>query len=111
MSKALAKVVQAAEDRASPLPTSPPPLTSPPPGAGKKKATICAITKEDFAAHAKGQSVTIAGQLVAANPKLFSTGSLGWNASQRLTLEVNGVPVPCQVGLNITIIGSKEASK
>jgi len=41
-------------------------------------------------------------------PKEVSTGSLGWYLNTKITLEVDGVRVAVQVGLNLTIVGSKE---
>ncbi|HKB39774.1 MAG TPA: hypothetical protein VKD72_25280, partial [Gemmataceae bacterium] len=40
--------------------------------------------------------------------KEFSTGSLGWYLNGKTVVEINGVRVPVQIGLNLTIIGSKE---
>ena len=45
---------------------------------------------------------------MTAAVKEFSTGSLGWNINDKLQLEVDGKPVTVQVGLNLTIIGSKD---
>ena len=42
----------------------------------------------------------------AAPTKEFSTGSLV--ASGKTTIQVNGKPVTVQIGMNLTIIGSKE---
>jgi hypothetical protein len=38
----------------------------------------------------------------------FSTGSLGWNVNEQMQVEVAGQTVTVQVGLNLTIIGSKD---
>jgi hypothetical protein len=43
-----------------------------------------------------------------AEVKEFSTGSLGWYLNGKTTIEVNGKPVTVQIGMNLTIIGSKE---
>ena len=45
---------------------------------------------------------------MTAAAKEFSTGSLGWNISQKMDVLVNGQPQKVQVGLNLTIVGSKE---
>ena len=45
---------------------------------------------------------------MTAAVKEFSTGSLGWNINDKLQIEVDGKPVTVQVGLNLTIIGSKD---
>jgi hypothetical protein len=68
----------------------------------------CPITREEFAAQAQPVEVVIAGQTMQALPKEFSTGSLGWNTNEKLTLQVGDRKVTVQVGLNLTIVGSKE---
>lgn len=72
------------------------------------KKTACSITRADFNAHAQPLEVTIAGIPMVADVKEFSTGSLGWNTNTKVTLRVGEKPVNVQVGLNITIVGSKE---
>jgi len=49
-------------------------------------------------------TVTIDGQTVVATKKLFSTGSVGYNLSGKVV--VNGDKM--QVGMNLTVVGSKE---
>ena len=70
--------------------------------------TTCPITREQFRAKAKAIDVTINGASIPAVVKEFSTGSLGWNINGKTTIEVDGTPVTVQIGLNLTIVGSKE---
>lgn len=72
-----------------------------------KKGTQCPISRQQFK-KAKGIVVTVEGQSINADPKEFSTGSLGWYTNGKVTIEVDGVPCKAQVGMNITIVGSKE---
>src|SRR5262249_60109354 len=72
------------------------------------KKTSCPITRAEFRAKAKPVTVTIGTQHLEAEVKEFSTGSLGWYLNAKVSLEVDGVRVPVQVGLNLTIVGSKE---
>ena len=72
------------------------------------KKTNCPITRADFRAQAKPITVTIAGVPQAAEVKEFSTGSLGWYLNGKTSVEINGTPVSVQIGLNLTIVGSKE---
>lgn len=44
----------------------------------------------------------------AVGVKDFSTGSVGWNASVKLPVEVAGHRERVQVGINLTVVGSKE---
>jgi hypothetical protein len=45
---------------------------------------------------------------MVAPVKIFSTGSLGWYLNGKTSIKVDGVDVPVQIGLNLTIVGSKE---
>src|SRR5262249_2306885 len=73
--------------------------------------TVCPITRREFAESAKDVDVTIAGVPVQALVKQFSTGSIGWFLNGKVTIEVGGKRVTVQVGLNLTIVGSKELPK
>ncbi len=72
------------------------------------KKTSCPITREQFREKAKAVSVTIAGSNLLAEVKEFKTGSLGWYLTGKVNVEIDGQPVSVQVGLNLTIVGSKE---
>jgi hypothetical protein len=52
--------------------------------------------------------VTIAGGQLPAMKKEFSTRSLGWFGNGKVMVEVDGKQVMCQVGVTLTVIGSKE---
>ena len=72
------------------------------------KKTTCPITREDFRSRAKPVTVKIGDVPLQAEVKEFSTGSLGWYLNGKTTIEIDGVPVSVQIGLNLTIVGSKE---
>jgi hypothetical protein len=72
------------------------------------KKTICPISRGQFRSGAKPMSVTIAGAPLTAEVKEFSTGSLGWYLNGKTTVEIDGQLVSVQIGLNLTIVGSKE---
>ena len=74
-----------------------------------QKKTVCPITREQFLKAATPQTIKIGEFSFAATPKEFSTGSLGWNLNEKLTVPIDGVLCKVQVGLNITVVGSKEA--
>jgi hypothetical protein len=79
------------------------------PGGGfMAKKTTCPITRADFRSKAKPVKVVINGVEQEAEVKEFSTGSLGWYLNAKIGLDVEGVRVPVQIGLNLTIVGSKE---
>jgi hypothetical protein len=72
------------------------------------KKTTCPITRSDFRAKAKPVTVTIGTVPLVAEVKEFSTGSLGWYLNGKTTIDVGGTPVSVQIGLNLTVVGSKE---
>jgi hypothetical protein len=72
------------------------------------KKTTCPITRAQFRAKAKPVKVVIEGKEQEAEVKEFSTGSLGWYLNSKISLVIDGVSVPVQIGLNLTIVGSKE---
>jgi hypothetical protein len=72
------------------------------------KKTTCPVTREQFRAHAKPVEININGQTMKVPVKFFQTGSLGWYLNGKTTIEIDGVLVSVQIGLNLTIVGSKE---
>jgi hypothetical protein len=72
------------------------------------KKTSCPITRAEFRAKAKPVAVTIGNHPMEAEVKEFSTGSLGWYLNGKVPVEVDGVRVSVQIGLSLTIVGSKE---
>jgi hypothetical protein len=45
---------------------------------------------------------------MTADPKEFSTGSLGWYLNNKVNLKVGDKTITAQIGMNLTIVGSKE---
>ena len=75
------------------------------------KKTSCPITRAEFHDKAKPVSVNVGNIPMVAEVKEFSTGSLGWYLNGKTVIEVGGTPVSVQIGMNITIVGSKELPK
>lgn len=75
------------------------------------KKTSCPISRAQFRQQAKPVMVTIGPTTLPAEVKEFSTGSLGWYLNSKTTIEIDGVPVAVQIGLNLTIVGSKELER
>ena len=73
--------------------------------------TVCPITRKQFTAGAQPVEVVINGQSLLAPVKEFSTGSLGWYLNGKTTIKVGDSLVSVQIGLNLTIVGSKELPK
>ena len=72
------------------------------------KKTSCPISRAQFRGKAKPIAVVINSKEYNALPKEFSTGSLGWNINDKVQIDIDGVLVTVQIGMNLTIVGSKE---
>ena len=70
--------------------------------------TNCPISRSQFHAKAKPVTVTINNVPLQAVVKEFSTGSLGWYLNGKTMIDIDGTPVSVQIGLNLTVVGSKE---
>ena len=73
--------------------------------------TTCPITRKHFKEHAKALEVKIGDNSFLGEVKEFSTGSLGWHLNGKMVVNVGGTPVSVQIGMNLTIVGSKELPK
>ena len=73
--------------------------------------TTCPVSRSEFRSHAKPVGVKINEVPLMAEVKEFSTGSLGWYLNGKMTIDVGGKMVSVQIGLNMTIVGSKELPK
>ncbi len=78
---------------------------------GKSKKTVCPLSRHQFNSDAKGVVVTIGGQSMVAEPKVFSSGSFGWFVQGSVTVMVGDTPVKAQVGLNVVVANSKDLPK
>src|SRR5947199_9472112 len=72
------------------------------------KKTNCPITREQFRSRARPVTITVCDVPMVVPTKEFSTGSLGWYLNGKTVIEIDGTPVQVQLGLNLTVIGSKE---
>lgn len=73
-----------------------------------KSKTTCPVSRAEFLKEAKTLTIKVGDKEFIASPRQFSTGSLGWNVNDKMTVEVNGKPVTLQVGMNLTVVGSKD---
>lgn len=71
--------------------------------------SLCPVSRDQFVASAEPIHVRLGDMPFLAVPKTFSTGSLGWNVNAKMPVVIDGKAVMVQVGLNLTIIGSKDA--
>lgn len=73
--------------------------------------TVCPVSRQQFREKAPRIKVVIDGHEYTVKPKDFSTGSIGWNLNEKIEVEIDGTGCTCQVGLNITLVGSKDLPK
>jgi hypothetical protein len=73
--------------------------------------TNCPISRQDFKTKARPVSITINGVPLQAEAREFSTGSLGWYLNGKTMIDVGGTPVSVQIGMNLTVVGSKDLPK
>jgi hypothetical protein len=73
--------------------------------------TACPVTRTQFTEKAEALKVVINGTELLADVKEFSTGSFGWYLNGKIVVTVDGKPLSVQVGMNLTVVGSKEAEK
>jgi hypothetical protein len=72
--------------------------------------TSCPVTREQFTEKAQALKITIGSQEMLAEVKQFSTGSFGWYLNGKTVIEIDGKAVSVQIGMNMTVVGSKEAT-
>jgi len=73
--------------------------------------TTCQVTRAEFHEQAKPVEVVVNGIPMIAEVKEFSTGSLGWYLNGKSTIKVGDKTVTVQIGMNLTVVGSKELPK
>lgn len=71
----------------------------------------CPLTLAQFLAKAEPLKISIQGQEMLAEVKSFSTGSFGWFVNGKTAMTVDGKVVSVQIGMNLTVVGSKEAAR
>jgi hypothetical protein len=71
----------------------------------------CPISKTQFLETAEPVKIMIGNSEIIADKREFSTGSFGWYYNGKTTVMVDGKPLSVQVGLNLTVVGSKEAER
>jgi hypothetical protein len=71
----------------------------------------CPVTRGEFRDDAQPLKVEVNGVPMIAEVKEFSTGSLGWYLNSKSVVDIGGKQVTVQIGMNITVIGSKDLPK
>jgi hypothetical protein len=91
----------------------------PPYAPGRVGATLpltmakspCPLSRTQFLEKAEPVKITVNGQEIVADRREFSTGSFGWYYNGKVNITVDGRPLSVQIGLNLTVVGSKEAER
>jgi hypothetical protein len=78
--------------------------------AGMAKST-CPLSQSQFLAKAEPLKITVNGQDMLAEVKAFSTGSFGWYLNGKTVIAVDGKALSVQIGMNLTVVGSKDAER
>jgi len=72
------------------------------------KKSACPISRQQFREKSAPLTIKIGDREFIAVNKEFSTGSLGWNVNDKMTVMIGDVAVTLQVGMNLTVVGSKD---
>ncbi|MBI3468112.1 MAG: hypothetical protein HY000_34330 [Planctomycetes bacterium] len=72
-------------------------------------AKPCPISRRKFHESAQPVRVEISGNSMIAEVKAFSTKSFGWYLNGKTVIDVGGTPLSVQIGVTLTVVGSKEA--
>ena len=73
--------------------------------------TTCPVTRTQFVEKAEPLKIIINGTELIAEVKEFSTGSFGWYLNGKTVITVDGKAVSVQIGMNMAVVGSKEAAR
>lgn len=73
--------------------------------------TACPVSLTEFQEKAEPMKIVINGQEMLAEVKAFSTGSFGWYLNAKTVAQIGGKAVSVQIGMNMTVVGSKEAER
>lgn len=73
--------------------------------------TTCPVTRTQFLEKAEPLKIVVGGQELLAEVKEFSTGSFGWYLNGKTVVMVDGKACSVQIGMNLAVVGSKEAEK
>jgi len=74
---------------------------------GAKVAKAAPLSNQDFTTHAKALPLKLGEKSLQADPRTFKSGSFGWSFSGKHSFNVNGIDLPVQISLNMTVVGSK----
>mmetsp|Transcript_15821 Transcript_15821/g.30958 ORF Transcript_15821/g.30958 Transcript_15821/m.30958 type:complete len:189 (-) Transcript_15821:134-700(-) len=80
----------------------------PAPTKGLKQAQQSAMTGKKFEKEASELVVDVFGNTITALPRTFTSNNRGWYGGGKIEVKVGKKTLWAQLGLNVTIVGSKE---
>ena len=69
------------------------------------------ISRAQFLEKAEPVKINVGGNEMVAERREFSTGSFGWYFNGKTVITVDGKSLSVQVGINLTVVGSKESER
>ena len=75
--------------------------------AGRPARQADAMSVAEWNAAAEPLEVNVFGNVAGGEPRVFSSGNKGWYLGGKIPVTVGGNKLWAQLGLNLTIVGSK----
>lgn len=77
--------------------------------AARAARSVATLTGEQFLAAARALGIAIGDSQISAKPRMFASGSYGWNYCGKVDVPVAGGSVKVQASINLVVVGSKPA--
>jgi hypothetical protein len=77
--------------------------------SGGVKKYECPISAAQFMEKATDLQIKVGPHTINAKPKQFKPGSFGWHTSDKQKIMVGEHELLCQIGINMSIVNSKNA--
>lgn len=71
------------------------------------KKRECPVSRKEFNDAAQQVTAEVSGQCLGADPREFSTGSIGWFHNGKINVKVGDKVVTCVAQLTLTVVNSK----
>lgn len=82
--------------------------TGPDPPKNLKKLQSSLMSRQSFLEQAPVMASKIGDMVFDMKPRTFSSGSCGWFHGGKVAIKVGNQEIWCQLGVNCTVLGSKE---
>lgn len=71
----------------------------------------CPVSLSRFMDTAEPLKIVINGQEMLAEVREFSTGGFGWRLNAKTVVQIDGKACQVQIGMNMSLVGSKAADR